>query len=133
MKIVIDTNIWISFAIGKTLHGMEEFLSEKKISIISSTEQLKEISNVLKRKKLLKYLNSNATKRLLLLFKETVAMISVVEKTYDCRDKKDNFILDIAVNGKAEFIITGDEDLLCMNPYKGINIIKYKKFKEEML
>lgn len=48
----------------------------------------------------------------------------------DCRDIKDNFILEMAVNGKVDYIITGDKDLLIMSPYKGINIITYKEFED---
>lgn len=44
----------------------------------------------------------------------------IYEKITDCRDPKDNMILEEAVYGNGQYIITGDDDLLVLNPYKWI-------------
>ena len=44
-------------------------------------------------------------------------------KISECRDAKDNMILEAAVYGNANFIISGDEDLLTLNPYRWISIV----------
>ena len=41
----------------------------------------------------------------------------------DCRDPKDNKFLEIAVNGDADYILTGDQDLLILNPFRDILIV----------
>ena len=57
------------------------------------------------------------------------AIVPVIyEKINDCRDLKDNMILEEAVYGNAQYIITGDNDLLVLNPYKWIKIINLKDF-----
>ena len=48
--------------------------------------------------------------------------------TNACRDAKDNKYLELAVNGKAELIITGDKDLLVLNPFESISIITIEEF-----
>lgn len=45
-----------------------------------------------------------------------------------CRDDKDNKFLELAVNGNADYLITGDEDLLVLNPFQNIAIIKPNEF-----
>ena len=51
-----------------------------------------------------------------------------VEKIDVCRDSKDNMILELAVAGKADFIITGDKDLKVLNPFQQIQIISPADF-----
>jgi putative PIN family toxin of toxin-antitoxin system len=54
-KIVIDTNIWISFLIGKKLSSLKSLISNQNIQIIISDELIKEIEDVTNRPKLRKY------------------------------------------------------------------------------
>jgi uncharacterized protein len=51
-----------------------------------------------------------------------------VEKIDVCRDSKDNMILELAVAGKADFIITGDKDLKVLNPFRKIQILSPAEF-----
>ncbi len=55
MKIVIDTNLWISFLIGKILKGLKDLIFDKRITILTSDEHLEELFSVLKRPKFKKY------------------------------------------------------------------------------
>jgi uncharacterized protein len=59
-------------------------------------------------------------------------MKSLVELQHtikDCRDEKENFLLETAIRGKADYIVTGDKDLLVLNPYRGKEIIGFKEFE----
>ncbi|MFM7875349.1 MAG: putative toxin-antitoxin system toxin component, PIN family, partial [Microcystis panniformis] len=65
----------------------------------------------------------------LLDFSETVEFILNMEfRTDICRDTKDNKYLELAVNGQAESIITGDQDLLILHPFLSINIVTVNDF-----
>ena len=55
LKLIIDTNIWISFLIGKSLKGLQYFLQDNRFQIITSNEQISELVDVLNRPKLQKY------------------------------------------------------------------------------
>ncbi len=61
-------------------------------------------------------------------FTKTVDFIDVEEQIDKCRDPKDDKYLELAVSGKAESIITGDNDLLVLNPFRGIEIITVQEF-----
>ena len=57
-----------------------------------------------------------------------IITIKPTETITDCRDPKDNKFLELAVASNAPFIITGDDDLLVLNPYRDINILKSGDF-----
>nr|WP_242054306.1 putative toxin-antitoxin system toxin component, PIN family [Nostoc parmelioides] len=59
---------------------------------------------------------------------ETVQFIKVTEQINECRDPKDNKYLELAVSGKAECIVTGDDDLLVLKPWRGIEILTVQEF-----
>jgi predicted nucleic acid-binding protein len=52
----------------------------------------------------------------------------VIEQIYECRYLKDNKYLELAVSAKAECIVTGDDDLLVLNPWRGIEILTVQEF-----
>ena len=49
--------------------------------------------------------------------------VPIVQLVRQCRDPKDDKFLEVALNGRADLIITGDADLLAMNPWRGIVIV----------
>ena len=63
---------------------------------------------------------------------ETIEFINVTEQINECRDPKDNKYLELAVSGKAQCIITGDEDLLILHPFKQIDILSVQEFLDEI-
>ncbi|MBA7530017.1 hypothetical protein ES705_22220 [subsurface metagenome] len=132
MKIVIDTNLWISFLIGKILKGLKDSIFDKRITILTSDEHLEELFSVLKRPKFKKYFTHEDIEKLSYLLDKTGVVVEIQDKVEVCRDRKDNFLIDIAINGGADFIITGDDDLLVLNPFRGISIVKVKEFEARL-
>ena len=63
------------------------------------------------------------------LIKKTTKVVGIEHTIKDYRDEKDNFILETALNGKVDFLITGDKDLLLLNQYQGFKIINYRQFE----
>lgn len=57
--------------------------------------------------------------------------INVTEQIDTCRDPKDNKLLELAVSGKAHCLVTGDSDLLALNPFRGIPILRAAEFLQE--
>ncbi len=130
IRVVIDTNIWISFLIGKTLTGLSEAVLNDKIKILFSEELLDELVEVLQRPKFKKYFSQNNVAELISLLHAKIEQVDITERFSDCRDPKDNFLLDLCVSGNADYLITGDEDLLVMNPFQGVEIVNYRLFQE---
>ena len=56
--------------------------------------------------------------------------IRSVERIEICRDPKDNMVLEAAIAGEAQVIVSGDEDLLTLDPFRGISIVSPSKFLE---
>lgn len=130
IRVVIDTNIWISFLIGKTLTSLADIIIDDKIQIIFSDEQFDELIDVIHRPKFQKYFSPEIIHEFISLFISKIEFVEITEHFQDCRDTKDNFLLDLIVSGKANYLVTGDKDLLVLNPFKGTQIIDYRSFQE---
>jgi putative PIN family toxin of toxin-antitoxin system len=133
LRVVIDTNIWISFLIGKSLTGLSEAIIHDRVKILFSTTLFAELIEVLQRPKFKKYFSSQSIENLVTLLHEKVEWIDITDIFNDCRDPKDNFLLDLAVSGQANYLITGDADLLVLNPFHGVEIIPYPFFQDVVL
>ncbi len=132
MRVVIDTNIWISFLIGKTLIGLRDAIISGRITILFSEELFAELIEVLQRPKFKKYFSATAIEQLIVLLYDRVEWIEITRHFDDCRDKKDNFLLDLSVSGYADYLVTGDDDLLTLNPFYGIEIVSYRTFQDSL-
>lgn len=129
LRVVFDTNILVSFLIGKVLSGLEDFIIDNRIQILLSDELLEEMNDVLHRPKFQKYFTKDVINELIALMLSKVEIVEIKETFDVCRDPKDNFLLDLCVSGKADYLVTGDEDLLTLNPFKGVQIINYNSFQ----
>jgi putative PIN family toxin of toxin-antitoxin system len=130
VKAVIDTNIWISFLIGKLLAGLDDYFLDGLLEVVISDEQLEEITTVLRRPKFRKHFSSDDIEEFLSLLYKSTRIVTVHHTIRDCRDEKDNFILETAIRGRADYIVTGDKDLLVLNPYRGKKIIGFREFED---
>lgn len=133
MRVVIDTNIWISFLIGKALGGLSEAIISERITILFSEELFAELIEVLQRPKFKKYFPAAAIEELIVLLYDKVEWVEIACHFEDCRDKKDNFLLDLSVSGHADYLVTGDDDLLILNPFHSVKIVSYRAFQDALL
>jgi hypothetical protein len=137
MKIILDTNFFISYLIISKNRNTIEFLFnlilDGRIEIIFSDELLSEIRATAKKKKLQKYLRETSSleefEKSLALFEKYSLIIDVSSDVDLCRDKKDNFLLNLSKDSNADFLITGDKDLLIINIIENTKIITWTEFK----
>jgi uncharacterized protein len=118
VKVVFDTNIWISFLIGRRLAYVRSLLSNRSLTIVVCKQLLDEIRLVTDREKLKKYFPKSSVKELLELLSIIAEVVEVEPKHSICRDSKDNFLLDLIEASKADYLVTGDKDLLEHNPFE---------------
>jgi putative PIN family toxin of toxin-antitoxin system len=130
MKVVIDTNIWISYLIGTLLQDIDEKILSKEIKIVVSDEMLKELSEVSRRPKFKNIFTVKRIKELFSLLDNYATVVLPSRKVNVCRDVKDNFLLEIALEGKADYLVTGDEDLLMLDLFHNTKIINPKNFEK---
>ncbi|MEA5489407.1 MULTISPECIES: putative toxin-antitoxin system toxin component, PIN family [Pseudanabaena] len=60
-------------------------------------------------------------------------MIEITESITICRDRKDDKFLELAINRKADYLITGDRDLLVLHPFRNIQILTPADFLTQIL
>lgn len=123
-RIVIDTNVLISaFLFPGSLPSLCVSTALRCGVLLASTETLAELSSVLLRPKFNSLFPMEFRLRALVDFRKTLEVLQVHEHIQACRDPKDDKFLSLAVSGNADVIITGDEDLLTLNPFRGITIV----------
>jgi putative PIN family toxin of toxin-antitoxin system len=121
--IIVDTNLWLSFLIKKTYSQLDRILVTGHAKLVFSEELLAEFIEVARRPKFKKYISSADISELLTSISEYALFYEVQEVQQICRDPKDDFILALAKVSKADYIITGDNDLLVLKKIGKTNII----------
>lgn len=126
---MIDTNVLVSSVL---IVNSSADLALKKIrsigDILFSQTTFEELQEVLTRQKFDRYIPLNIRLQFLAKLKLDFTLIPIRETINICRDPKDDKFLEVAVNGKGDFIITGDLDLLVLNPFRNIEIITINDF-----
>jgi putative PIN family toxin of toxin-antitoxin system len=130
LKVIFDTNVWISFLIGKRLLGLKHLISKGKIIIVTTEQLLLEIEIITQKSKFSKYFSPHAVEDLLILLNTISLKFDVQPFNNDCRDPKDNFLLDLIMFSKSDYLVTGDKDLLDMNIFLETRIISPAEFEK---
>lgn len=123
-RYVIDTNVLVSallFAESKPARVVFSLLATN--TLLTSLPALQELEMVLHRKKFDRYLTLEEREAFVTKFALTTQVIDIEESVQACRDPKDDKFLEIAVNGQADVIVTGDPDLLVLHPFRGVAIL----------
>ncbi len=129
MRFVFDTNVVVSASLlagSVPRQAFDKALNEGRILI--SVPVLLELAEVLSRKKFNKYLLEEERMRFLVALLKEAELVEITEAVTDCRDIKDNKFLELAVSGKADCLLSRDEDLLVLNPFRGIPILTPREF-----
>ena len=115
LKIILDTNVLISFLISKELNFLDELFFSTNVKLLFSKESLHELFEVIERPKISKYFTSIKQDSLFNQLNQVSLLIDTKSKINVCRDPNDDFLLILAKDGKADYLITGDKDLLILN------------------
>jgi putative PIN family toxin of toxin-antitoxin system len=91
-----------------------------------------EIAEVLSRPKFARILTQDRRREALELLAAAALWVDPTEKVTDCRDAKDNRYLELALAARATAIVSGDEDLLVLNPWRGVRVLRPARFLEEL-
>lgn len=127
-RIIIDTNLWISFLITKDFVRLDEIIFSRKAILIFSQELLDEFMEVTARPKFRRFFSSSDIEDILEMVEDYAEFIEVSSEVTACRDYKDNFLLSLAMDGNADFLLTGDNDLLELVKYGKTEILSISDF-----
>jgi putative PIN family toxin of toxin-antitoxin system len=126
---VFDTNAFISAAL---LSGSVNDLALNKAfqigKVVVSAESFAEFTEVLFRKKFDKYLTDERRLQVIQKLERDTLNFKVTIAVNSCRDPKDNKFLELALTAKADCIVSGDQDLLILNPFNDIPIVTAADF-----
>ncbi len=129
MRLVLDTNVIVSAVLlagSAPRQAFDKALDEG--TILVSPPVVLELAEVLSREKLNKYLLEEDRMRFLVALLKETELVEVTETVTECRDIKDNKFLELALSGKADYIVSGDQDLLVLSPFRGIPVLTPREF-----
>ena len=128
-RIVLDTNVIVSGILFKG-HTVRNVLATAvdAYQLVFSDETWDEFALVMQRSKFEKHMPIDARLAAIAALARYIEMVTVVSVIDDCRDAKDNKFLSLAIDASAAIIVTGDEDLLVLNPYRGVEIVTVTAF-----
>lgn len=132
LRVIIDTNLWISFIISKKLTVLDAFLFSNKITLLFSTELLDEINLTITKPKLKKFFKGKALDLMLSRLEPFIELIEISSSINICRDPNDNFLLELAKDGQADYLLTGDNDLLDLHKFELTKIMTIISFFDEL-
>lgn len=131
-RIVLDTNVIVSAVLMKQSVARQAFDKARTDGVLLlSPATLDELNSVLRREKFDKYLREEERLQFLGALVSEATFVEVTVTITDCRDPKDNKFLEVAVSGNADWIISGDQDLLILDPFHEISIISPRAFLEQ--
>ncbi len=132
-KVILDTNLWISYLITDNYAVLDELIVSGKIRLIFSEALIEEFISVATRPKFKKFFDNTAIHDLLDIFDDYGKLIKVETEINKCRDPKDNFLLSLAVESKADYLVTGDMDLLVLKEIGGTKILTWNDFIKSII
>jgi putative PIN family toxin of toxin-antitoxin system len=130
-RIVIDSNVYVSRAlrIGSIPgRAVDKVWLEGK-TLLSKATWL-ELQSVLRRTKFARYIQPGTLGPYLEKIRAYATFIQIHPPIRACRDPRDDKFLEVAVHGRADLILTGDVDLLALNPFRGVAILTPGEYLE---
>ncbi len=128
-RIVADTNLLISrLLFPGSVPGQAVRKAESEGLILASRATLGELADVLGRRKFDPYVSVEERQDYLRRLARTVDVITVGHRVRLCRDPSDDKFLELALSGEADLILTGDQDILALDPFRGIPVITAREY-----
>ena len=133
MKILFDTNLWISFMIGKRLASLADVLCRHDVEVYVCEQQLDEIRGVIAREKFDRLISAETRYYFFEMIYDVCRFTDItVEAKSDIRDPKDLYLLSMAESVPVDYIVSGDRDLTDMKQHAGIPILKFTELIDRL-
>src|SRR5271167_4892591 len=129
IRCVIDTNVIVSASLlapSVPRQAVEKVL--RNSILLFSEDTMDELKNVLFRSNFDRYVSREERALFLAQLSAAAEFIPIIQLVRECRDPKDDKFLEVALNGRADVIITGDADLLALDPWRKVAISSPAKY-----
>lgn len=127
-RIILDVNLLISYLISSTIDPLFPLIIKGKVTLLFSEDLMAEFIEVASRPKFEKYFNSVNVAELVTILNTLAIWVKVTSDITICRDPKDNYLLSLAKDGKADYLVTGDQDLLILEKFEQTSICLLNQF-----
>ena len=131
MRLVFDTNVLVSALLlsdSVPRRALDRALKSGKILL--SLPVVAEINRILGSERFRRYVDEEDRRRFLGVLVREGEWVGIATSVTACRDPKDNKFLELAIDGRASHVVTGDKDLLELHPFRGIAIVTPAAFLE---
>jgi putative PIN family toxin of toxin-antitoxin system len=123
-RIVVDTDALVSrLLLPESVPGQAVRKAVDNGILLVSEATMNELADVLARPKFDRYISLADRQQFLRLLGRLAELVPIVYPVRECRDPRDDKFLEVALNGKADLIVTGDADLLALDPWQEIAIV----------
>ena len=133
LRVIVDTNCWISFLIGRRLSRLVDLLSDERIQLVICDDLLDEIREVTSRPKFAKYFPAKEVESLIDFMQIIGETFHPTQQISLCRDAADDYLLALAIDARAHYLVTGDQDLLVLKRVKTCRIVDVATFEQSIL
>lgn len=133
IRVIVDTNLWISSLIGRQLANLREILSYPSVELVVTERLMQEVLLVAQRPKFAKYFRAEDVEQLRLWMERNMINIPLTVIPTRCRDPKDDYLLELAVQAKAIYLVSGDSDLLELGTIGDCKIMTVAQFEKEIV
>lgn len=130
-RVILDTNVLVSRILtpdSVIASAVRRIIDHSHLLVSQAT--MDELVLVLTRIQTKGYITQDETLQLIHAYKAIVEWVPIIERVKLCRDPRDDQFLELALNAQAEYIITGDKDLLVLHPFGTTKIITAKAFTD---
>jgi putative PIN family toxin of toxin-antitoxin system len=123
-RVVVDTNVLVSqLALPFSVPDEAVRKAVTNGRLLFSDFTMKELADVLSRPKFDRYVSSENREQFVTWLCDIGEFVPIIRVVHECRDARDDKFLEVALNGKADLILTGDADLLAMHPWRDVAIL----------
>lgn len=128
-RVVIDTNVFVSGLLRKSsVPGQAASKARHNATLPVSQDTMRELADVLAEAKFDRYVTVEQRVQFVRLITRIGEFVPLIQRVRECRDPKDDKFLEVALNGRADVIITGDADLLSLNAWRTIAILSPSEY-----
>ena len=129
LSAVVDTNVIVSGLLrGQATRPILEAFRDQKFRLVISPLLLEEFLRVASRPFLQSYVSARERQAIAWYLQTQAYLVIPRSRITACRDPKDNIFLEAAVAGRADAIVTRDQDLLVLHPFRHIAILTPRQF-----
>jgi putative PIN family toxin of toxin-antitoxin system len=123
-RVVVDTNVLISrLLLPQSVAGRAVTRLVRNTRLLVSEDTLAELAQTISRDKFNPYVSLEDRQEFFSLYARLAEWVPIGSTVRVCRDPKDDKFLELAVDGEAQILVTGDQDLLELSPFRNIQIL----------